>query len=499
VAAVTSGSLEAIRAYMRGAMYFRHAQWDSAAIAYNEAVAHDSTFALAYLELSETYGWTGNDRSRRQQDAIAAAARNIQRLPPRERLLVRGYDLHRRGDQRGIDTLRLYTERYPNDPRGWYALGDAQYHTVSMILSLEEQVEPFDRAIALDSGMAVALVHPSEIALMMGDRQRFERYRRAMREAGGTDDRGPIISRALWGTPAERRDAFQQLVTLQDFQSIQVALGSALSGGTAAIDDGLSALMAVIDTMQPDAPNAVGIRYTVGMVAMAAGRLELWDRIVGDMEASPLQAARGLGGVQRVLVVLAGIRPPESASATLKYFEGESADENGLRFVQTLVQLADGDVSGTGWFRDYIADPEPDRRYGARGIIGWAAAIQGDTTRAIALLRSASDSLNVESLGPDQLSNVFRLQLGRILAVRPDTREEGLRILRYGLPVQRAPEMLPASHLALAQALEAGGDLEGAAAAYSDLISLWQNASAELQPRLESVRGALQRVTEQRR
>ena len=54
---------------------------------------------------------------------------------------------------------------------------------------------------------------------------------------------------------------------------------------------------------------------------------------------------------------------------------------------------------------------------------------------------------------------------------------------------------IPLTYLWLGQALEAEGDVPGAVEAYSHFVRLWRNADPELQPRVETARQAIRRLT----
>ena len=57
VSAITTGSLQAVRAYLQGEQYYRRSQWDSAAAFFGAAIDADSAFALALLRMGQTIGW----------------------------------------------------------------------------------------------------------------------------------------------------------------------------------------------------------------------------------------------------------------------------------------------------------------------------------------------------------------------------------------------------------------------------------------------------------
>lgn len=81
------------------------------------------------------------------------------------------------------------------------------------------------------------------------------------------------------------------------------------------------------------------------------------------------------------------------------------------------------------------------------------------------------------------------------LAAHPETRDRGIRLLRYGL-YPWDTNYLALRYLLLGQALEEG-DRAAAVRAYSRFVRRWENADPELQPRVETARRALERLTDE--
>jgi serine/threonine-protein kinase len=489
VAAITSGSLDAVRAYMRGALFFRHGQFDSAATAFEEAIAVDSTFALAHLQLSETYGWTGNHGDEAQLDAVARAARFTDRLPPRERLLVAGYDLNRRGDLTSIDTLRLYTQRFPSDPRGWSALGDFRYHAAQqLLLAPADLLPPFDEAVALDSSMVAALIHPMELSLLVGDREAFQRYHRLVMESLGSDRGYGLIERAIWAPLDEARLAVDSLSTL-NATTLILGIGIALRQEPSRVGIFADVLANHVEqgTMGNLAP------YAHAMLAMALGRRRALDRTVNRLASSDDPSEQGTSGFLRVLSVLSDAADTAYARPMLDWVYRMN-DVESARITEALVRLAADDAAGA---RTLIrgVDVDDSRRRVLDGMGGWASLIEGDSARGIEQLRASVDSSITTSFGCEQVADVFRLELARALAANPATREEGIARLRYGFNLFIVAEIYPAILMATAEALEASGDTQGAVAAYSDFVELWSTADQELQPRVDAARRKIEQLT----
>ena len=83
VAAITTSSVEALRAYIEGERAFRSGSYLPAVDAFKRAVEADDEFALAYYRLSmteERLAW-----AEASQRSAEAAYRHAQRLPTRER------------------------------------------------------------------------------------------------------------------------------------------------------------------------------------------------------------------------------------------------------------------------------------------------------------------------------------------------------------------------------------------------------------------------------
>jgi hypothetical protein len=129
---------------------------------------------------------------------------------------------------------------------------------------------------------------------------------------------------------------------------------------------------------------------------------------------------------------------------------------------------------------------------------GWADIIDGDTVGGVQRMRSALDEAGYAH-GPVVVwSQQLRTALTFALAARPETRAEGIRRLRYAHTMTEIVNQ-GLFFLSLGQALEAEGDVEGAVAAYSHFLHLWDRADPELQPRVETARQALERLAAESR
>ena len=117
--------------------------------------------------------------------------------------------------------------------------------------------------------------------------------------------------------------------------------------------------------------------------------------------------------------------------------------------------------------------------------------LAGDTAGGVKQMRSA-----LEEVGGGwsrYLSAPLRLQLASTLMARPETREQGRRLLEYGFVTDLGA--LPIAQYALGKAEEAAGNRVAAAEAYGRFLRLWDRSDSTAQPRVNEVREALKRVT----
>jgi tetratricopeptide (TPR) repeat protein len=74
-------------------------------------------------------------------------------------------------------TLQEAARRFPEDPETWYALGEVQFHRGRWLgVTPEQQFEAFEKALALDSGFALAYPHAISLGLETGGLAVARRY-----------------------------------------------------------------------------------------------------------------------------------------------------------------------------------------------------------------------------------------------------------------------------------------------------------------------------------
>ena len=171
LASLTSTSLPALRAYLDGEALLRRGAFRDAEKKFRDALALDTTFALAGLGAARANEWYSGD-----DEGALVAWRHRGRLSRRDlaRLTTIVGPDHplpsSAGDQ--IEAAERFVELAPDSPDAWYKMGDHLFHLGALvgITDYYQRADAaFDRSLALDSTYAPTIQHLSEIAAGLGD------------------------------------------------------------------------------------------------------------------------------------------------------------------------------------------------------------------------------------------------------------------------------------------------------------------------------------------
>ena len=192
LASLLTESVPALRHYLEGDALFRRARFGEAREVLQRAVEEDSTFALAYWRLGETVGWVDGIGTREERDYKRRAQVLSDRLPEREATLlnvtlaISDFSL----SPEEMTELRNYIRRYPDDPDGWYLLGEAGLHgwTVTGI-SDDDLEEALYRAVDLDPTFSPYYEHALHWATAKGQEDRYQQLLTAAAESGDAPER----------------------------------------------------------------------------------------------------------------------------------------------------------------------------------------------------------------------------------------------------------------------------------------------------------------------
>jgi tetratricopeptide (TPR) repeat protein len=492
VSAVTTGSSQALNHYLRGEALYRRGQWRAAANAFTRAVRADTTFALAYARLSDTYGWADGIFTERADLNLEAAHRFADRLPDRKRRFVvaRWQAGQEPSDRIPADSLRELLDSYPDDLEVLHLLAEIGFHQRPLYaMGLEELMEPVERLLALDSTMTAGLIHPIEVALQFGDQARFERYL-GMAEATGLR-RAPDFRRvgtALWDAP-DTRDVVARELMANVGSAFTYTVGSYRVGVGSPVDfrSGLDAVIPLVPAERKAALWRIRtlLLTTTGRVAEAGDTARL------DVVPDPVIRAH----LTDYPAVAGFIDPEEVTDGLAIRVTGDTAEDSiprwETRFLQALAYLASGDAGRGEAALDLLQLDDPPAASGsvASGLVdasrGWVLLLKGDTAAAIERLQAGLTqagrwtSAGVNTAPNDAFGAMgggaalsFRL-VAAMASWRP-TADQGLRLLHDLLWSDFHYEVL--RHYELGHALERVGQRVEARESYDRFLRLLEGA-----------------------
>lgn len=163
LAAATTSSLSALKAYLEGEQLFRAGAFLPAVSAFRRAAA-DTTFALANYSLSVA-GWWADET-----DLVGVAAdrarRHSERLADRDRRLLSAWDTLLHGDTRQAERLyRAILGIEPENVEVWSQLGEVLFHYAPRYgAPIAGSRTAFERVLAFEPGHTSAVLHLARVA-----------------------------------------------------------------------------------------------------------------------------------------------------------------------------------------------------------------------------------------------------------------------------------------------------------------------------------------------
>jgi len=153
LAAVTTGSLEALKRYSEGQKAWNQGRYEEAVQHYQEAVKIDKDFAMAYAALGNAYSSYIYHKLEIAKQNYEEALSRLGRVGAYEEYIIQALYYGSLGRQE--DAIRFYNlhlERYPDDNTVLYNLGNmyrAMGDTAMAIIKYQEalRIDPLDRKI----------------------------------------------------------------------------------------------------------------------------------------------------------------------------------------------------------------------------------------------------------------------------------------------------------------------------------------------------------------
>jgi serine/threonine-protein kinase len=227
IAALTTASLDALKAYLTGERELRAGRYFDALEQFQAAVDADSSFALAHYRLAAAAaGCALPDLAR---EAAERGAAHQARLAPHDRLVLAAQRAWLRGEVDRAESLyNTITGTWPDDVEAWFHLGDLLFHSNPLRgRSAMEAREPFERVLRLDPEHVGALVHLVRIAAIAGRRdEMLARIEQVLRASPEGDQALAMRALRAWTTRDVRAIAEVQ-AELQRARALTVAIAFA--------------------------------------------------------------------------------------------------------------------------------------------------------------------------------------------------------------------------------------------------------------------------------
>jgi tetratricopeptide (TPR) repeat protein len=458
---VVTSSLEALRSYADGAWSWDHGEYARASELWQRAVDLDTGFASAYSALGRYYYYV-HDREQGERYLRAALSRR-DRLTEREqlRLLLAEAFAHGRRDS-AITVAKVIAERFP-DASSW-----GNYATSLMQAQRNAEAIPaFRTALTFDSISSWSSGSWINLATTLSRLERYEESIAAYRRAEGVDsgalyrnninhEYGMVLVRL--GRLAEAESAYRRMAASPTVQGRAMGLRSLgyLAIWRGRIDEGIDQFQRAIEaTSQLAAPTSViRNRLLLAWSYRLAGRTAEADRQLDSVMTTVERVPMEPGFLTFVIGGLVKRHRVADADRVLRMLESRVQPENDVdrtfaAYASARVKLARGDARGA------LADARGAARLGQQALVyglqADAFTAIGERDSAVAVLRKLTSYDYYGSEG----------------------QEEGMR-----------------AHIALGDALRAGGDTAGARAAYTVLLEQWREAPATL-PDMVTVRERL--------
>ena len=227
LAALTTPSIDAAKAYLEGERLMRGGMYREAAASYDAALAEDSLFPLAHYRKSIAADWIDAHTARTDAER---AAQFSDRLPPRDRALVEALRLRRNGRTSDSEqAFRAILHQYPDDVEALVQLGELYFHdNPRRGRPMGAAMAPFRRVLELEPANPIAQVHAARIYALNDSIARLQEGAEYLGRIAGDSERAievRAILAYLTGDTATQEQVKQQLSTQPWYYTFHVAHG----------------------------------------------------------------------------------------------------------------------------------------------------------------------------------------------------------------------------------------------------------------------------------
>jgi tetratricopeptide (TPR) repeat protein len=512
VAAVTTSSLPALKAYLEGEQRFRIGHYKEAVDAFQRAVYADSTFALAYYRLASAYAWSADTMMR---PTALRATHFAERLAPADRVLVDAFLPFVLGDADEAERrYRAILSTRPFEGEAWYPLGEVLFHYNPVRgRSIEEARPVFTRALALGPSDS-PLTHLLEIEAITGDYTAFDSLLKGIAPGAHFDLVGRTIHAFKRRDDTERRRMLAEIRSMPDLDLANVARHMLFL-----LDDRRGAEDVVSLLFDPERPREVQAlgHILIAHLEASAGRMRAADsalRRAASLDRAHALENRGLLESLPFYAVSAARHDttralleqwaPGSATGPAVVFTGDARLHQAFReyvlglTYSVLERASDAEQSAAKLAR--VDVPEESREQVTALSHGVRARVAIQRRQPSVALRELQHVHNDHSrMSPIGTSPFFGFASERFVhaealhALGRD--EEALSWYRaFGEHSAYSRVFLAPAHRRQAEIYEKLGNRAEAAREYARFIALWRECDDELRPDVADAEARLKRL-----
>ena len=509
LAALTTPSLPALTAFLDGERQFRAGHTEAARDAFRAALRADSTFALAYLRLATTRGWsfvTTVDAP----GLIRTARRYSSRLTPLARELMEGYDAYYRGNAtRAHEIFANLTQTYPDRVEAWFMLAETQTHLEPFLGHSPAEARPaFERVLYLDADNPHALVH---LARLAASEQKIDEVRALVGRYFAAYPKGDRAMEMRALRAFSTRDGNERAAVLGDARAGTLDWYATISAALAYTDDveaaaSIASIAAERGTLSPGPSDLVF--SMLPLPALAGGRLtrgvptpgrDLFDRTwPAKLRALLTVAAPVALPIANMKALIDTIASSETHHLTsLEVFAFDSILHPQIRTY--LVGVLSAKLDDRRAVDSSLAVLSGlSRRSQDSGVAAdLSHLIRAEDARRNHRQAEALREVEQFRLDPsNSLSRGFRPAFAHARFLRAEILYDLRRdqeALRWYSSLSEAYESmyLPLVHFRKGEIFLRRGDKAGAAVEFHRFLNLWKDCDVELKPLTDSASGAL--------
>jgi tetratricopeptide (TPR) repeat protein len=517
LAARTTRSVPALKAYLEGQVALGHVDLNGAIEAFRGGVELDSGFVLARYKLAVVTAWEGSGQQGRM--LAVRALRDSAMLPPRERRLLVGLHAFLTGDiQTAEEAYGAVLGEYPDEVEANYMLGETLFHLSPYRgRSMQRARGPLERALVVNPDDVITLHHLAALAIKRGDMVAADSLVRHALAAEPAPWFGTSlhVMRALTSDDHTLRVAAEgELVSVETLG----LYGSAMVATSVFHQprEGRWVVEALTASHRPSQVRAAG-HAMLAYLDVANGR---WNQ--AEQELLEVDHLYPIGPSYRAYLVLLPLTPYDQAELERRLAEVADWDAAGTppssfaqllppHEVQPAIRVYLLGMLNARLARDSAALAHADRLQQvewtvggnisatlAPGIRAALAAAHGEVEQALRLLEAAPFEGNYEELvsSPVLAMAAERYLMAELLVAVGRSRDAlGWFASLGGLQPYEIAYVAPA-HLRRAQIHERLGELQQAAEHYARFIELWRDCDPELRALVEEAERRLEALAE---